>query len=145
MCSCRSFTRPTEHAGIRFIERRCFKMKRLDNSRQSAANKMFEPQIGITSKRMFGPDAWSDTDEYESKNLSWTLGWGCFESEYGRAVFHTGHDSGAQNYAVLYPGSRLNNCDSNHAYFGSRRIIIRGIFMRPRRFARLWAMETAGK
>ena len=69
---------------------------------QVTVNEMFMPQISIKSKRMFGPDAWNDTNENESKNLSWALGWGYFESKFGRAVFHTGHDFGAQNYTVLY-------------------------------------------
>jgi CubicO group peptidase (beta-lactamase class C family) len=69
---------------------------------QVIVNEMFMPQISINSKRMFGPDAWNETNENASKKLSWALGWGYFESKFGRAIFHTGHDLGAQNYAVLY-------------------------------------------
>ena len=74
----------------------------VENLHQAAVSGMFTPQIRIRSGRMFGPDAWNDTDEYSDKNLAWVLGWGYFESPFGRAVFHTGHDLGAQNYAVLY-------------------------------------------
>lgn len=34
--------------------------------------------------------------------MSWCLGWGRFESEHGRAFFHTGHEFGFQNYTVTY-------------------------------------------
>jgi CubicO group peptidase (beta-lactamase class C family) len=69
---------------------------------RNSAEEMFSRQIRIKSKRMFGSDSWKDTDEFKEKNISWALGWGYFESKYGRAVFHTGHDFGAQNYTVLY-------------------------------------------
>ena len=71
-------------------------------SQNGIADKMFTPQIQITSKQMFGPDSWNKKDMNNSIKLSWALGWGYFESKYGRAVFHTGHDIGAQNYAVIY-------------------------------------------
>jgi CubicO group peptidase (beta-lactamase class C family) len=74
----------------------------LNDTCSETVNTMLSPQIRIHSRRMFGPDAWNDTDEFNEKNLSWALGWGYFESSYGRAVFHTGHDFGAQNYAVLF-------------------------------------------
>jgi CubicO group peptidase (beta-lactamase class C family) len=63
---------------------------------------MLTPQIAIRSERMFGPGAWTDTDEVAAPGLSWALGWGMFDSEAGRAFFHTGHDFGWQNYAVAY-------------------------------------------
>jgi CubicO group peptidase (beta-lactamase class C family) len=73
-----------------------------NGKRKNIVSKMFEPQIAITSKRMFGPDAWVDTDENKNKKLSWTLGFGYLESAYGRSVFHTGHDIGWQNYSVVF-------------------------------------------
>jgi CubicO group peptidase (beta-lactamase class C family) len=64
---------------------------------------MLTPQIAIRSERMFGPGAWRDSDEEAgAPDLSWALGWGVFDSEAGKAFFHTGHDFGWQNYAVVY-------------------------------------------
>jgi len=76
----------------------------LNAKRQQKAtvDEMLQPQIAINYKRMFGPDAWKLTDEYQDINLSWCLGWGRFDTSYGRAFFHTGHGFGFQNYTVTY-------------------------------------------
>jgi hypothetical protein len=73
-----------------------------EGKRGLIVDEMLRTQIAITSERMFGPGAWRDTDENKEINLSWGLGWGRFDSEYGRAFFHTGHDFGWQNYTVTY-------------------------------------------
>ncbi len=73
-----------------------------EGERQATMEAMLDPQIAITSRHMFGPDAWVETDENEPIHLSWGLGWGRFDSAHGRAFFHTGHDSGFQNYTVTY-------------------------------------------
>jgi CubicO group peptidase (beta-lactamase class C family) len=70
--------------------------------RKTTMNEMLQPQIAINYKRMFGPDAWIMTDEYQDIHLSWGLGWGMFEAPSGRAFFHTGHGPGWQNYMVTY-------------------------------------------
>ena len=64
---------------------------------------MWSPQVAIRSERMFGPRAWDLTDANDAMALSWSLGWGRFDSEHGRGLFHTGHDTGWQNYAVAFP------------------------------------------
>lgn len=68
---------------------------------------MLEPQVQITSRRMFGPRAREDTDANDRIHLAWSLGWGRFDTPYGRAFFHTGHDTGWQNYTVTYADARL--------------------------------------
>ena len=70
--------------------------------REATVNEMLQPQIAINYGRMFGPDAWKMTDEYQDINLAWSLGWGRFDTSYGRAFFHTGHSFGWQNYTVTY-------------------------------------------
>jgi CubicO group peptidase (beta-lactamase class C family) len=69
---------------------------------KAAVNEMLETQIVINYKRMFGPDAWETTDENQDIHLAWGLGWGLFDTSYGRAFFHTGHSFGWQNYTVTY-------------------------------------------
>jgi CubicO group peptidase (beta-lactamase class C family) len=70
--------------------------------RKATVDEMLQPQVAIRYKRMFGPDAWSMTDEFQTIHLSWSLGWGRFDTPYGRAFFHTGHGIGYQNYTVTY-------------------------------------------
>jgi CubicO group peptidase (beta-lactamase class C family) len=73
-----------------------------EGQRKATVNEMLQPQITINYKRMFGPDAWTMTDEYQDIALAWGLGWGRFDTPYGRAFFHTGHGPGWQNYTVTY-------------------------------------------
>jgi CubicO group peptidase (beta-lactamase class C family) len=70
--------------------------------RKATVDEMLRPQIEINYRRMFGPDAWTITDENEAIHLAWGLGWGRFDSPYGRAFFHTGHSFGWQNYTVTF-------------------------------------------
>lgn len=70
---------------------------------RATVDEMLRPQIPISSEQMFGPGAWVDTNRYRGIGLAWGLGWGRFDSAPGRAFFHTGHDSGYQNYTVTYP------------------------------------------
>ncbi|MCP4273979.1 MAG: beta-lactamase family protein [Gammaproteobacteria bacterium] len=70
--------------------------------RKETINTMLNSQIAINSKAMFGPKAWQHTDAHKSMALAWGLGWGRFDSEHGRAFFHTGHDFGWQNYTVSF-------------------------------------------
>jgi CubicO group peptidase (beta-lactamase class C family) len=74
-----------------------------EEQRRALVDKMLEPQVAITSETMFGPGAQQEVAENRDINLSWALGWGRFDSEHGRAFFHTGHDVGWQNYTVTYP------------------------------------------
>lgn len=63
---------------------------------------MWQPQVSIRWERMFGPGIWTETDDNSDIDLAWTLGWGTFETEAGRAIFHTGQNPGFQNYTVTY-------------------------------------------
>jgi CubicO group peptidase (beta-lactamase class C family) len=70
--------------------------------RKTTVAEMLRPQIEINYKRMFGPDAWNMTDENQNIHLAWGLGWGRFDTSYGRAFFHTGNSIGWKNYTVTY-------------------------------------------
>lgn len=72
------------------------------NLSRAAIEQMLTPQVAITSERMFGPGNWRETEVNRQIRLSWCLGWGRFDSKYGRAFFHTGHEFGFQNYTVTY-------------------------------------------
>ena len=73
-----------------------------EGKRKATMDEMLRSQVTIGYRNMFGPGAWQNTDEYESIRLGWGLGWGRFDTEHGRAFFHTGHDIGWQNYTVTF-------------------------------------------
>ncbi|MFC2083748.1 serine hydrolase [Bacteroidota bacterium] len=73
-----------------------------EGKRKASMDTMLNSQIAIKTENMFGSGAWQDTDVNDQSELSWGLGWGRFDTKYGRAFFHTGHDFGWQNYTVAY-------------------------------------------
>jgi len=78
-----------------------------DGARRRIIEDMLAPQVRIVSPRMFGPRARENTDANDGIHLAWALGWGRFDTPYGRAFFHTGHDTGWQNYTVTYLDARI--------------------------------------
>jgi CubicO group peptidase (beta-lactamase class C family) len=73
-----------------------------EGEQKAGVAEILKPQIEISSRHIGGPGAFEDTDEYRDIHLAWGLGWGRFDTEHGRAFFHTGHDFGWQNYTVTY-------------------------------------------
>ncbi|MDX1470845.1 MAG: serine hydrolase [Flavobacteriaceae bacterium] len=70
---------------------------------EESYTELFKPQIRIKGKNQFGPGAEVNTDENDKINLSYGLGWGYFETPYGKAVFKEGNGSGFQHYTILFP------------------------------------------
>ena len=69
--------------------------------RGGTVDEMLRMQVVNRHASMFGPGYWEQSDAYD--HAGWGLGWGRFDcGELGRAIFHTGHDSGAQNYTVIF-------------------------------------------
>jgi serine-type D-Ala-D-Ala carboxypeptidase/endopeptidase len=64
---------------------------------------LITPQVRIKSKQQFGPNAWIDTNENDSIQLSYGLGFGLYETPFGKAFFKEGHGDGWQHYAVGFP------------------------------------------
>ncbi|HEY0244732.1 MAG TPA: serine hydrolase domain-containing protein [Mucilaginibacter sp.] len=64
---------------------------------------MFTAQININSKKGFGPERDSLTNENKKIGLAWGLGAGLVKTPYGKAFFHTGHGDANQNYYIAYP------------------------------------------
>jgi CubicO group peptidase (beta-lactamase class C family) len=67
---------------------------------------MLSPQIGIFTKHQFPSLNNDTTSQNKSIRLSYGLGWGLFESVYGRAFFKEGHDDGWQHYLICFPGKK---------------------------------------
>jgi CubicO group peptidase (beta-lactamase class C family) len=74
---------------------------------QDSVDQMFTPQVAVRSKRMFGRLAGETTQDNQAIHLAWGLGWGLFETEFGRAFFHTGQDVGFENYTVTYLDKKI--------------------------------------
>lgn len=69
--------------------------------RRDTVDEMLTMQIKNRHRSMFGPGVFEESNEFA--HAGWGLGWGRFDCrEFGRAIFHTGHDSGAQNYHVVF-------------------------------------------
>lgn len=66
-------------------------------------DEIFSPHIRIRSEKQFGEKANTITDKYDPIHLGYGLGWGYFETPYGKAVFKEGHGSGFVHHSVLFP------------------------------------------
>jgi CubicO group peptidase (beta-lactamase class C family) len=72
-----------------------------EGERGATVDQMLKMQVVNRHAAMFGPRYWEESDAFGF--AGWGLGWGRFDcGELGRAIFHTGHDSGAQNYTVTF-------------------------------------------
>ncbi len=67
---------------------------------------IFSPQIRIRSRRQFGPMAMEDGPLNDDIELSYGLGWGWFQTPYGKAVFKEGSGSGFHHYSILFPEAK---------------------------------------
>lgn len=70
-----------------------------------ARDAMIGPGTPMRHERMFGPGVFTPSDAFA--NVSWGIGFGVVQTDHGRAFFHTGHDRGCANYAVVYPDERI--------------------------------------
>ncbi|MEM1219712.1 MAG: serine hydrolase domain-containing protein [Bacteroidota bacterium] len=73
----------------------------------SSYQEMITPQITIRSTQQFGPKRFIETDAHESIQLSYGLGWGIYQTPYGKAVFKEGHLQGWEHLTVFYPEKDL--------------------------------------
>jgi CubicO group peptidase (beta-lactamase class C family) len=72
---------------------------------KASYDQIFSPHIRIRSKKQFDEGDSTITDKYDNINLGYGLGWGYFETPYGKAVFKEGHGSGFVHHSVLFPES----------------------------------------
>jgi serine-type D-Ala-D-Ala carboxypeptidase/endopeptidase len=83
---------------------------------------MIRPVIRIRSKQQFGPNSRVETKDNDSISLAYGLGFGLYESPFGRSFFKEGHDDGWQHYAVGFPEKRtaliiMTNSDQGESIF----------------------------
>ena len=84
--------------------------------------RLLEPQIRIHSKQQFGPNALIETSDNDHIQLGYGLGFGLYESSFGKAFFKEGHLDGWQHYAVGFPSSGtglviMSNSDQAESIF----------------------------
>ncbi|PXX39808.1 serine hydrolase domain-containing protein [Undibacterium pigrum] len=63
---------------------------------------MLAPQIAITTPSQFPTLSTASTDENKNIQLAYGLGWGIFQTPYGKAYFKEGHDDGWENHSVVF-------------------------------------------
>jgi len=74
---------------------------------EKAKAEMLSPQIGIYSKREFPSLDKGTTSDNRSIKLSYGLGWGLFNSPYGKAFFKEGHGDGWVHYVISFPDKKI--------------------------------------
>ena len=70
-------------------------------------NEVFSPQILINSKTQTFPFDPDTTDKFKGIRLAYGLGWGLFETPYGRAFFKEGHGLGWEHYMIAIPKQKF--------------------------------------
>ena len=76
---------------------------------ETSWKEMFSPQIGIYTKRQFPSLNNDTTSQNKAINLSYGLGWGLFNTNYGRAFFKEGHsDDGWEHYLIAIPDKKTS-------------------------------------
>ena len=64
--------------------------------------RMIRPQIPVSSQAVQSPRQHDESDLETTAAVSWSLGWGSFESKSGKAIFHTGNNPGYINYSIAF-------------------------------------------
>jgi CubicO group peptidase (beta-lactamase class C family) len=74
--------------------------------RKATRELVLSPQIQILSKHQFPTLERQTTDQNKAIHLSYGLGWGLYETPYGKAFFKGGHDEGFRHYTVIFDRSK---------------------------------------
>jgi serine-type D-Ala-D-Ala carboxypeptidase/endopeptidase len=88
----------------------------------SSFDEMLNPQVRIKAKQQFGPESQQNTDDNDTIQLSYGLGFGLFKTPYGRAFFKEGHGDGWQHYSVCFRDKKtaiviMSNSDNAERIF----------------------------
>jgi len=95
---------------------------RLNKEKSTITDLMFTPNIRIRTKAQFGPLSLEQSDENDSIQLSYGLGWGLLQSPFGLGAFKEGHGEGFQHYTIIFPEKEigiviLSNSDNAESIF----------------------------
>lgn len=64
---------------------------------------LFKPNFRIRSKMQFGPLSLEDSNENDTIQLNYGLGWGLLQTPFGFGAFKEGHGEGFQHYTIIFP------------------------------------------
>lgn len=82
---------------------------------------MLSPQVAISSAHQFPSLSADTTGAYKKISLSYGLGWGLYNSPYGKAFFKEGHDEGWRHIAVCFENGSgiliMTNSSNGEAIF----------------------------
>jgi len=95
---------------------------RLNKEKSAITNTMFSPNFSIRTKSQFGPLSIEQSNENDSIQLSYGLGWGLLQSPLGFGTFKEGHGEGFQHYTIIFPEKEvgiviLSNSDNAESIF----------------------------
>jgi CubicO group peptidase (beta-lactamase class C family) len=95
---------------------------------------MLSPQIQIISKHEFPSLSTETTTENRAIHLSYGLGWGLYQTRYGKAFFKEGHDEGWRHYVVCFDRRKAgilimtNSSNGEDLYSGLLEKLLRDTF-----------------
>jgi CubicO group peptidase (beta-lactamase class C family) len=94
----------------------------LNKEKSTVTNIMFTPNFRIRTKAQFGPLSLEQTNENDTIQLSYGLGWGLLQSPFGLGAFKEGHGEGFQHYTIIFPEKEigiviLSNSDNAEGIF----------------------------
>jgi len=81
-------------------------------------DQVFSPQIMIKAKTQMFPFDKDTTDQYKSIQLAYGLGWGLFQTPYGRAFFKEGHGFGWVHYTIAIPQQKTALVIMSNSMYG---------------------------
>lgn len=95
---------------------------------------MLSPQIQILSKDEFPSLSTETTTANRAIHLSYGLGWGLYQTRYGKAFFKEGHDGGWRHYVVCFDKPKAcilimtNSANGEDIYSGLLEQVLRDTF-----------------
>jgi CubicO group peptidase (beta-lactamase class C family) len=95
---------------------------------------MLSPQIPILSKHEFPSLSTETTTANRAIHLSYGLGWGLYQTPYGKAFFKEGHDEGWRHYVVCFDRPKTgilimaNSSNGEDIYSGLLENLLRDTF-----------------
>ncbi|MGY8916050.1 MAG: serine hydrolase, partial [Flavobacteriales bacterium] len=89
---------------------------------EASYKELFKPQLRIRSLTQFPPGSDAVSSANDDIELSYGLGWGIFQTPYGKGVFKEGHGDGFQHYTILFPQAEkgimiMSNSDNGEGIF----------------------------
>jgi len=70
---------------------------------------IFSPQIPVKyNSWVFPPVEKDSVNDYQKIQLSYGIGWGLFNTAYGRAFFKEGHLDGWEHYTISFPDKKIS-------------------------------------